>query len=511
MKTVRLLIAAVAVGALLLGRSSLSAQNIEPARYEFELASTKQNVHALPIDEQGVILFFEHIAADSARQSRWNFLLIDTSLRDRQNVSFRFDSRYSLTTSVKSGSDAVFVLNNRQKDDSSSVQIVDFDRNKSEFMAQRIKLPNGGKATSAAVLDNSLLLSVSEGEQGYSLLVDLRQWRVKRIDFDVEKDYSVFKTDVAGDRFVVALKLFEKRKFEKTLFISIDTSGNIIGRNELENKNNSSMGRFCFATDSAGHLIVLATIETETNKKVEMKEVNVEQERSTYGVCFAKYADTATIRNFAFAKLPRTFATRNQDVVQYKSKEDNRKSNTPNYQLLSPKLVTFDSTLVFVGEAYAYEYRPETHIAYDFYGRSYPYTYYVFEGYSFFTTFVVAFNSDGDIGWNANLNFSEPITMSLESNVSGAAIDSTLIFASALKNEVRYKAFGPDGHTTIASESTDADFFYANDELSDEPSSFVEQWFGNSFIMYGQQTIDNGRLVGKNKRNVFFVQRLDFK
>lgn len=511
MKTVRLLIAALAVGISVLGRLSLSAQNVEPTRYEFELASTKQNVHTMPVDEQGVILFFEHTAGDSARQSRWNFLLIDTNLRDRRNISFRFGARYSLTTMVKSGSDAVFVFGNDQKGDSSSVQIVDFYRNRSEFIAQRIKLPNGGKATSAAVLDSTLLMSVSEGGQGYALLVDMRQWHVKRIDFDIENDYSVFKTGVAGNRFVVALKLFEKRNFEKTLFVSIDTGGNIIARNELENKNNSSMGRFCFATDSSGHLIVLATIETETNRKVEMKEVNVEQERSAYGICFAKYGDTATVRNFAFAKLPRSFATRNQDVVQYESKNENKKSTTPNYQLLPPKLVVSDSTLVFVGEAYTYEYRPETHIAYDFYGRSYPYTYYVFEGYNFFTTFVVAFNSDGDVRWNTNLYFSEPVTMSLESNVSGAAIDSTLIFASVLKNEVRYKAFGPDGHAVIANESTAADFFYANDELLDEPSSFVEQWFGNSFIMYGQQTIDNGHLAGKNRRNVFFVQRLDFK
>ena len=512
MKTMRLLVSAMAVWVVVNSSLTLAAQNIEPTRYEFELSSLKQEVHALPIDEQGVVLFFENLSHDSLRQTKWNFLLIDTNLRDKQNVSFVFGGHQTLTTTFRSTTDAIWVFNSKQKDDSTSIQVVDYNYSKSSFVARKLNLDIGSRIVSAAALDSSLLLTIATNNGGYALITDVRSWNIRRVDFGLINDYSVFKTDVVDNRFVVALKVFNKRKFEKTIFVSINKNGDVTSYDELANKNNSSMGRFCFATDGQGHLIVLATIETETDKKMEMKDVNMELERSTYGVCFAKFADTATIRYYAFNKLPRNSkVSQTQNVVQYTTKDEGKRAASPNYQLLPPQLVRLDTSLVFIGEAYAYEYRPETHIGYDFYGRSYPYTYYVFEGYNFFNTFIITFDYDGNITWTTNLNFSEPISHSLESNVSGSTIDSILIFASALKNEVRYKVFDHDGKVLINNENTNADFFYANDELSNEQSSNIEKWFANSLIMYGCQTIDNGRLVGKNKRNVFFVQRLDFR
>ena len=190
---------------------------------------------------------------------------------------------------------------------------------------------------------------------------------------------------------------------------------------------------------------------------------------------------------------------------------ENSKHQPHTCLLVPPQLTKSGNRFIFTGEAYTYEYRPETRMSYDFYGRSIPTTYYVFEGYNFYNTLAIAFDEDGTVCWSTNFSFENPICKSLESRVSCTAIDSTIIFASPLKNEIRYKMLSSSGSTLVSDGGTKTDLFFANDELAEEESCGMEKWFGNTYIMYGTQTIDNGHLTGKNRRKVFFIQRIDFK
>lgn len=488
---------------------TLRAQDLEPTRYELEFVSSKQTIHALPVDGQGVILFYDSPADDSLKQPLWTFIHADTNLRETANATFRLGRGSTMVAKAISGTQAAIVFQSKPKESAPELHIISLGGDK-RFAETRVPLGDGFSATDAALADSMLLVATKGNDTNKALIVDLQNGKATETGFGLTGNNVVFQMDAVADRFVAALKVFEKKRFVRTAFVTLDMRGNIVRTDSIANSSLGSLGRFCFGTDSIGNLIVLATLETETGKKKNAAAIGFETEREARGVCFAKFADSTTIRNFRFGSPKRTQVSKRTDNI-VELTPSNSKQPSPTCLLLPPQLTTSDDKLILTCEAYTYEYRPETRISYDFYGRSIPTTYYVFEGYNFYNTFVIAFDGDGNACWSNNFNFENPIRQSLESNVSCTAIDSTLIFASALKNEIRYRMFRNNGSVLLSDGSTKAELFFANDEIANETSCRIDKWFGNTCIMYGVQTIDNGRLTGKNRRNVFFLQRIDFK
>ena len=49
------------------------------------------------------------------------------------------------------------------------------------------------------------------------------------------------------------------------------------------------------------------------------------------------------------------------------------------------------------------------------------------------------------------------------------------------------------------------------DRVSADKNSFIEHWYGDFFLVYGNEQINNRSLTDKNIRTVFFVNKVAFQ
>ena len=60
-------------------------------------------------------------------------------------------------------------------------------------------------------------------------------------------------------------------------------------------------------------------------------------------------------------------------------------------------------------------------------------------------------------------------------------------------------------------ENTKIDLSYANDKIMENPSSNIDLWYNNYFLIFGIQTIKNNALANKSKRTVFYLNKISYE
>jgi len=66
--------------------------------------------------------------------------------------------------------------------------------------------------------------------------------------------------------------------------------------------------------------------------------------------------------------------------------------------------------VIITSEAYSPEYHTNTQMSYDYYGRAFPTSYQVFDGFRYSHAFVAGFDSSGNMKWNNGMEMRDIIT-----------------------------------------------------------------------------------------------------
>ena len=145
---------------------------------------------------------------------------------------------------------------------------------------------------------------------------------------------------------------------------------------------------------------------------------------------------------------------------------------------------------------------------YGYYG-GYPYTYTVFDGYDFFSEVLLAFDHDGNLKWQQSVKFDNELTYSLFPHASEGVCFDELVVASSSRNHLRYVAFDANGQQLMNQQSEKLDPIHGGDYVEDEYFAQIERWYGNRFIIFGSQIIQNGTQP-KPRRTVFYLQKVQY-
>lgn len=500
---------------------ALLAQQTQPIRYEIEKISKDQQCPFELLQEQGLLYAFKTNNA-SEKDVLWSFVRIDTSLLEVRNDRIPLPLYYDFFSSASNGSYSVFLFQDAKvgKSDSLGIRFVIFNRQSNTFTAFDDKLSPGSVLLDVSLAGNALFVPVnSESVGGGVLFYDLENGSRRVLSPKLDDRFVLFhsETDKKTNIVVIAAKEFSERRHVATSFFQYDSDGNLLRTNRYVNEGGVTIGRMCFDLDRKLNLSVFATLETVDAKKVDLKGVTGDFEKTSVRVACIRFAGGKPSASFYLFKdmpdIERALTT--YDRVKVREERLKRKSKGRDkrkeigFQFLSPCLLKTQGETVLSLEAFVPEYHTETRMDYGIYGM-FPYSYTVFDGYDFVSNVQLAFDSTGTLLWQNSVRFDNALSYDLCPHSDIACCADELIVMSSSDNSLRYEVFDGSGQLLLDQRQQPLDLFYETDFLTDERYSSVSHWYGNRFIVSGEQTIQNG-VHSKPHRTVFFWQRVQFE
>jgi len=199
-----------------------------------------------------------------------------------------------------------------------------------------------------------------------------------------------------------------------------------------------------------------------------------------------------------------------------KKTEDNEPSNTKgdNEKTLNLRLISHDVTInngqfIIVSEAYSPEYHTNTEMSYDYYGRAFPTSYHIFDGFRYSHAFVAGFDSTGNMVWNNGMEMRDILTKYQNRKLNCLFENDEMVLFYNANNKIAFKTIM--GNTVVENTSyTPLTPKHGTDQPIDEYLGSIGHWYDEYFIATGYQTIRNNYLES-NKRNVFYINKMAFR
>ncbi len=502
--------------------SHVFSQEAETARYEVSRWGKEQDFHFESFQDKGGMLVYSTDQTDEDKNRLWNFVQLDSLLYEQRSDLIPLSGKMRFFDSKSTSQWAAFVFQNEKasRSDSIPLYIVTYNRTEQSFATFTDLLPPRSSLLSIAMIDGTLMLAVNvQSGPGFLSLFDLNSHQHRVITPGLDNDYVLFQFEAVreGKAFVVAAKEFVEKRYKSTSFLVYSREGRLLHRHRFDNGENSSLGRMCFTFDASQQLVVYGTVERESNRKVDVKGLVEDFNRTAVGVVWIKFASTGLqTRTYLFKDLPDiekalTSSDRlrvREELLKMQQGKKKEKGEIA-FQFLTPRLTSFGDLHVFVAEAFQPVFHTETRMEYGFYG-SYPMHYTVFDGYDFFSEILLAFDDEGSLQWQTSVRFENDLSEQLKSHAVEAVSHDELLVASPCRHSLRYEVFDHDGKPLLDQQSMRMDFLLGADTYYDEYEANIFPWYGDSFLIHGCQILQNG-LMRSPMRTVFYVQKVQYE
>lgn len=510
------------IAILLVSACCVFSQQAETSRFEVNRWSKKQGCQFVSFQEQGGMMAYETEKTDEDKNRLWNFVALDTSLYEQRSDLIPLPDKLRLFDAKSSMRWAVFVFVEEKVTRSDSVVFyaVTYHRQDQTFAIFSDRLPERSLLQSIALLDGTLMLSVNaKSGGGFLAQYDLDNHTNRVITPNIGNDFIQFQFEAVPEEraFVLAAREFEEKHYRATTFQVYSQNGYLLQSHRFENVENAGLGRMCFAFDGLHQLVVYATLERESNKKVSVEGMAEDFNKIAVGVTWIKFAsDGMQTKTYLFKNLPEidralTASDRlkvKEEMLKMQQGKKKEKGEIA-FQFYTPRLVDFSDNMVFVAEAFQPVFHTETRMEYGFYG-SYPMHYTIFDGYDFFSEILLAFDQDGTLKWFNIVRFENDLCETLFEHASEAVCHDELVVASPSRNTLRYEVFDTDGKPLLTQQIAPLDFLYGTDSFDDEYDAGMDKWYGDRFLIHGCQIVQNP-VLRNTRRTVFYVQKVQYE
>lgn len=511
--------------ALLFLACAALAQQVEPVRYEVNRWSKDQGCHFESFDEHGGLMCYETEKTDKDKHRLWTFACLDSSLYEQRSDLIPLPEKLEFFDSSHDDRFTVFFFindGNKKAADSLDFLVVSFDRQEKAYRTFWDKWPEKSVPLSIEVVEGTMLLPLNnKNGNGSILFYDLSENKYRSVTPSSSNSFVFFQTAAFPKEqgFVLAVKEFENKRFVATSFLVYAPNGNLLKSHRFVNLPNAALGRMGFRFDQNHNLVVIGTLERESNRKVSLEGVTENFDKESLGVVWMRFVSgTSDSKIFLFKDMPEIeLALTASDRVRVREerlrlqKNQNAVMGEIAFQFLTPRLTDFGDLTVFSAEAFMPYYHTETRMSYGYYGYygGYPYTYTVFDGYDFFSEILLAFDGDGNLKWQQSAKFDNELTYDLTSHASEGSCYDELVVVSPYHNRLRYVAFNPDGQQLMNQQEVKIDPIHGGDYVEDEHFAQIARWYDSRFLIFGSQTIQNGSQP-KPRRIVYYLQKVQY-
>jgi hypothetical protein len=517
---------AMTVILLLLSTSGfLSAQVLQPYRYEREQKNSDDYFHVISLKEQGLALFRER---DKFKNSNriWELIFLDTMLREKSTLELEIKERYKMIGYETSENDLYFLFRTGDTNKNDLV-LIDISYQGQEKSRQVIKPDMDFRLTHFIKAGHNFVFGGYVSNESVLVIYESQSNNLKVVPGFFQKDTELVDLRTNQNQTFNAVLINRTSRGErKMIFRTFDETGKQLMEDAITIDEDISLQTGLSSSLEREDLLVAGTYG----------ERNAKQSNGFYTVPVNPFAEQK-IKFVDFGQLG-NFLSYMSDKRAKRIKENSKTANAEGRQ---PTFTTFvmpfrilenKSGYYLLAEVYnpVHTSTMQTSNPY-FYPMTYgynPYWYYypgmsrMYRPYQYgppnsratdetksLQTVVVALDENGNVKWDQSLKLDDIRTPSLQQVGDFAIHDNTLQIIYKKESELKVKSVVLS--TSEVSEKTEK--VKTSNEMDvirseKDTESGVRQWFGKSFYVWGYQTIRNTNKEDK-VRDVFYINRID--
>ena len=547
----------LALAFLITAALTLWGQSSSPLRFEIPAPPGSDPFNYVAAGKQGICVFFPTVSESGKDSISWSFMMTDDQLKEKWHrmVPLHKDVTYLKSLSTK---DAVYLLfHDTKRNNDGNIFVFMIIPRLQVITEHRGTIPDKAEVVDFEVSDNNAFIGYNSrknqpGIIGFSLVTGEKR------TFDITTEKDALLLDISIDTTRKNIFATYKIQYSSTrnhLFVNQYNSPGALEKTfdfteQVEKKNFNSAQ---YIPTGEGKGIVAGTYGfniTSTRRQYDYYDYYYNNYYHNYysPYSYSRQSDydanddktpvsdgyfTAIVSNgvagkvryFNFSGFNNVFKyITDPSALRLKAKPSKKKEKaienesstaevnndrTLNLRLITHELLVSNGEFIIASEAYSPEYHTNTQMSYDYYGRAFPTSYQVFDGFRYSHAFVAGFDSSGNMLWNNGMEMRDIITKYLNRKLNCLFEKDEIVLFYNANNKIAFKTI--KGNSIVENTSyTTLVPKRSNDQPYDEYLGTIEKWYDDYFIATGYQTIRNNYLES-NKRNVFYISKMAFR
>lgn len=494
------------------------AQENKLLRIELDAKENEYPYDLIPLQDNGMIMFYRTANTVSASEINWYFSFYDVNLKKGLSKEIPINDKLSYKKNVISR-DTIFLFfqDISKKNRINNYSIIVIDIVSKAYQVINGIFPDKGIIDDFQIFGNKAFFSFQSDDEYATLLSrNLRSDKTEDLFYNERGILEIEKIiiDSASTSLNLILKKSIAKKQYGLFYYELEMDGEIIDsiqiKPDIEGK---QLKKGMLYIDGDDKII----IGTYLNIKGKSSKQDSDPDNESSGIFFTNFKNNIqqSIRYYSYLDF-RNFSVylSDADLMKYKrkleKKEKKGKDFSINYKLLVHDIIRHNDQYIFSAEAYYPEYHTVSYMSYDYYGRAVPQYYSVFDGYRYTNALIASFDKNGEVQWSNIFDMLKIISFSLKERVNCFFDGDDIILSYTENGQIASEII--NGADVVGElEHTDIATSHSNDVIVEDKRSEMEHWYNNNFIIYGYQTIKNNYLSGKRKRTVFYVNKIAFE
>jgi hypothetical protein len=494
-------------------QADLLAQSQKPARIEIPVKDDTEIYKVVPCDEYGLMLIFLSSDMDQNQQMLWVTALFDKNLKEIWRKTFALPKGFYLEEALYNNGHLVCFMQSRKGVEENNLRIVDTDlKNSKQTMVGHTIPEKSGMAYFAA--GNNFALAGINVKNDESLLLGYHfgSGKITTINPGVSGKVSIesITIDESGTILTVLRTLGSARNRAYYLVKSTLT-GSILNTVQLSKFDNNNMINTAFAkrVDAGTELIIGSYGRSSQVRKYQGTETIGVASTGFFSILLKDNQEVAT-HFYDFNQFNEFYKhLRRVDLGSIRSNRDRIGSSNYDFDLLAHEVTEHNGEFRFIAEVYYPEYRTVTTMVYDYYGRPYPSTYSVFEGFRYLTTFIAGFDETGKLRWNNDLEIRGVLSQTLSKRVMAWIDGDEIVLSYISEGKIVSKVINKS-NTIDPLSTADIATLSPRDRIARDSNSHIAPWYGDYFVIYGYHNIKNNYIDSRKNIYVFYINKLAF-
>jgi len=506
---------------ILTGSQLLFGQEATVVRLEVPAELEGNEFHLIPIEKDGVLIFYESNEVNEQGLRKWYFGLFNTLLKQEWIKFVPLTDQLEFVDYKQVGKHVYICFKNsdRGKMTNGFYEIVNYDIRGNDFSRISGSLPLVADIAGFEVIETTACLALNLKKDETDLLfINVNNGDIKPVHLKQETQSYIesLQIDTKNKHFYTIVKFMSGDILQDEI-IRYSLKGEMEKKYLVQSSDAIKMLKnYRIETTGKEKLVAFGTYDINTKRSLSFKDINEDEDTKSAGFFFLSFENEVQkelrfIDLMSFKNIYGSLEGRQITVNKRSNKTDNssNKDVSAYYNLCDPQLFKHNDQYILTVEAYKYFYRTETRIEYDFYGTPIPYAYKVFDGYEFYDIIIAGFSDEGKVIWNNDFALQDLRTNYLTRNTI-AFIDGDFI-TMAYVNDGKINAQTIDETVDIDSYSVPIETNVKRDRITVDENAFIVHWYDDFFLVYGNQQINNRSLSDQSIRTVFFANKVAFQ
>ncbi len=504
------------------------AQLSQPYRFERKQKNSDDYFHVISLKEKGIVLFRER---DKYKNNNkiWELILLDTALQEKKSIELEIKERYKMV-GYEVTPTHIYLLYRTGEATKNAFELVSVNLEGEEEPRQTIESALDFKLTHFVLASTGLVLGGYVNKEPALLIYDIATKHIKVVPGFLQKDTELVDLRVnQNNTFNVVLVDRSSRDGKTLLFKTFDSSGELLLEDVVPVDENKLIQTGITSTLEREDLIVLGN----------WGERNSKNSLGFYALTVDPFQDQK-INFIPFGTLSHYLdylRPKRANKIIEATKADLQAGRNPRFtSSVTPyKIVEHKNGFILLAEIYTAASNSGSSYNPNYNGNPYYYNPYGFNPYGFgyypgssrmyrpypysstnnqnsevkiHETVIVSFDAKGNVMWDQSLVLDDLKIESSEQVSDFILINGNIIFLYKKESEIKYKL------ASLLEKDTKelTEKIKTNDPLDDirserDNDGFVRHWYGNSFFVWGYQTIRNINSEDR-VRNVFYINKV---